>query len=163
MLPAPPSPLHPSVPLRRLTALARPGELLGIWLRGRPGALWLGTCRSRTIPALLVSGDLGFLLRRGARVVVRSAGRTSAVEAEELIRWRVLRIVTSTPWLPPPSQLRQLYPELRLRDSAFTVPLRLALPEEVLAICAAERMPVVASSVEYAGPGGARLPCTDAG
>jgi hypothetical protein len=142
-------PLHSSVPLRRLVALAHPGELLGVWLRGRSNSLWLGPLRPVSAPAFLISGDLGLLLRRCPRVVVRGSRAIEVVEAEELIRWRVLRIITSTPWLPPPEQLQRLYPELRLRDSGFLVPLGLEPPEEVLAICAAERVPVVASTIEY--------------
>jgi hypothetical protein len=61
----------------------------------------------------------------------------------------VLEVVLGTPYLPPPRQLRALFPAVRAEPGTLAVPLGLGSAEEVLAVCAAERVPVVSSSIVY--------------
>ena len=74
-----------------------------------------------------------------------------AVDAEELIAWRTLRIVTGVPYLPEIARLRSLVPALEVSGARLAVRLGLAGPEEALAACVAARVPVVASWIEYRG------------
>jgi hypothetical protein len=145
MLPGAPSRLPASFPLRRALAFAHPGEPLGAWVRmGRwPVHLRAGGC------ALLASADLGFLLRRAARVVVRDGDRAVALEADRLIAWRTLQIVVGTPYLPELRELRALYPGLRVEEGRLALPLGLDGAEPVLAVCAGARVPVAATWIEY--------------
>ena len=81
MLPGAPCQLLPRVSLLAVLGHARPGELLGVWLRGCPRPLRLRAARC----ALLASADLGLLLRRCGRVAVREGGRIAALDAQGLI------------------------------------------------------------------------------
>jgi hypothetical protein len=148
MLPGAPSRLPNSFPLRRALALARPGEPLGAWLRlGRwPLHLRAGGC------ALLASADLGWLLRRCSRVLVRDGGGAAVLEAERLIAWRTLQIVVGAPYLPAVHELRALYPGLRVRDGCIALPLGPDGAEPALAACAAARVPVAATWIDYRSP-----------
>ncbi|MDQ3224123.1 MAG: hypothetical protein M3Q75_11730, partial [Gemmatimonadota bacterium] len=92
---------------------------------------------------------LGYLLRRCARVAVRDGEQMTVVAAERLIGWRALQIVLGTPYLPGLDQLRQLYPEIRLSGGTLVLPLGLVSAEEVLAACAAARLPVAATRIGY--------------
>src|SRR5918994_1523871 len=106
MFPGSPARVRSAVPLRSLVRLARPGTVLGVWLRdcARPVAI---RCRGGDgIRHLLASEDLGYLLRRCGRIVVRDGRRITAVPAGVLIGWRALEIVLAAPYLPPPEQLR---------------------------------------------------------
>jgi hypothetical protein len=148
MLPGAPSRLPSSFPLRRALAFAHPGELLGAWVRvGR----WPLHLRARGC-ALLAANDLGFLLRRCARVVVRDGARAGALQAERLIAWRTLQIVVGAPYLPPLGDLRAMYPGLRVAHGRIALPLGLGGAEPALAVCAAARVPVAATWIEYGGP-----------
>lgn len=148
MFPGSPAPLRHSCPLQCVTALARPGELLGVWLRNRAGLVRLRITRGPG--ALLASGDLGALLRRCHRVAVRDGPTVVAIPSERLIEWRVLEIVLGTPYLPPPEQLRALFPALRVCEGTLALPIGLGSAEEALGLCAAARVPVVASRIRYA-------------
>jgi len=99
--------------------------------------------------ALLASDDLGFLLRRCSRVVVRNGARTIALEAERLIAWRTLQIVVGAPYLPQLSELRALFPGLRVAEGRIALPIGLDGAEPALAACAAARVPVAATWIEY--------------
>ncbi|MGH2709237.1 MAG: hypothetical protein ACRDJK_13230, partial [Actinomycetota bacterium] len=148
MPPDVPSPLRPDTPLACVFRLVRPAEALGAWVRtiGSPVKLrGTGVCCRR---ALLLSGDLGFLLRRTGRVAVRHGDRVVVAPVEQLIGWRALRIVLGAPYLPPP-QLQLLFPELRVKGPIISLPIGLGSPEEVLAIFAAEGIPVAATQIEY--------------
>lgn len=149
MLPGAPSRLDASFPLRRALACAHPGDLLGAWVRvgRRPLRLRAGGC------ALLAATDLGWLLRRAGRVLVRHGRHAVLIEAERLIAWRTLQIVVGAPYLPQVHELRQLYPELRSAGRRLTLPLGLDGAEPALAACAAARVPVAASWIDYGGPG----------
>jgi hypothetical protein len=149
MLPGAPSRLSPSFPLRRALGLAHPGEPLGAWVRmGRwPLHLRAGGC------ALLASADLGYLLRRSARVLIRHGGRPRIVQAERLIAWRTLQIVVGAPYLPDVEGLRAIYPGLRVAEGRIALPLGLDGAEPALAACAAARVPVAATWIEYRDAG----------
>jgi hypothetical protein len=147
MLPGAPCQLLPRVSLLAVLGHARPGELLGVWLRGCPRPLRLRAARC----ALLASADLGLLLRRCGRVAVRDGGRIAALDAQRLIGWRTLQIVIGAPFLPGLEDLRELFPELRVTSGRIAVPLGLGSAEEALALCAAERLPVLASWIDYRG------------
>ena len=148
MLPGAPARLHPSYPLRRALALAHPGELLGAWVRGARTPLPL-RAGGRD---LLCAGDLGYLLRRCRRVLVRQRAEVFACDADELIAWRTLQIVVGAPYLPRLTALRDLCPELRVGPNRIAVPLGLGRAEPILAACAAARVPVAASWIDYRRP-----------
>jgi hypothetical protein len=98
---------------------------------------------------LVASADLGFLLRCAARVVVRDGARAVALEADRLIAWRTLQIVVGTPYLPALTELRALYPGLRVAGGRLALPLGLDGAEPALAACAAARVPVAATWIDY--------------
>jgi hypothetical protein len=147
MLPGAPCQLLPRVSLLAVLGHARPGELLGAWLRGCTRPLRLRAARR----ALLASGDLGLLLRRCGRVAVRDAGRLAVMDGQRLIGWRTLQIVTGAPFLPGLDELRLLFPGLRVSGGRIAVPLGSGSAEEALGLCAAERLPVLATWIDYRG------------
>jgi hypothetical protein len=147
MLPGAPSRLHPSFPLRRALGLAHPGDPLGAWVRMGRWPLHLRAGGR----ALLASADLGYLLRRTARVLVRDGTTTAVLDAERLIAWRTLQVVIGTPYLPRVQALQALYPGLRVADGRLALPLGLDGAEPALAACAAARVPVAASWIDYGG------------
>jgi hypothetical protein len=147
MLPGAPCQLLPRVSLLAVLGHARPGELLGVWLRGCPRPLRLRAARR----ALLASADLGLLLRRCGRVAVRDGAQVAVVDAQRLIGWRTLQIVTGAPFLPGLEALRVLFPNLRVIGGRIAVPLGLGPAEEALALCASEKLPVLATWIDYRG------------
>jgi hypothetical protein len=147
MFPGSPSPLRPNTLLRRLLSLARPDELLGLWVMDCRSPCLINLGRPQRV-ALLAASDLGYLLRRCGRVVVWD-GEPVAMESTRLIRFRVLQIVLGTPYLPPPRQLRALYPALRAGSRGFEVPIGLGSAEEALGLCAAENLKVIGSRIAY--------------
>jgi hypothetical protein len=149
MLPGAPSRLPTSYPLRRALGLAHPGEPLGAWVRMGRWPLHLRAGGR----ALLASADLGYLLRRCARVLVRDGERPIVLDAERLIAWRTLQIVVGTPYLPQVHELRAIYPGLRVVDGRLALPLGLDGAEPALAACAAARLPVAATWIEYRDAG----------
>jgi len=158
MFPGSPARVLPTWPLRSLIPLATCGEPLGVWLRGciRPQAVH---CRGPDGPRLLLaSDDLGYLLGRCGRVALRDGGVVRAVSARVLLGCRVLEIVLATPYLPPPDQLRRLFPAARVAEGVVALPLGLGSAEEALALCAAERLPVLATRIAYRGASVDALP-----
>jgi hypothetical protein len=149
MIPGAPSRLPSSFPLRRALGLVHPGDLLGAWVRvGRwPLALRAGG------RALLAGHDLGYLLRRCGRVIVRHGHRIVIMDADRLIAWRTLQIVVGAPFLPQVRELRAIYPDLRIVGGRIALPLGLDGAEPALAACAAARVPVTATWIEYPGAG----------
>jgi hypothetical protein len=99
--------------------------------------------------SLLIGPDLGALLRRCTRVAVRHGPDVVAYEAARLIAWRTLQVVTGTPCLPAFERLRALFPDLCVRESRLWLPIGLGGPEEALAACAAARISVVSSRIDY--------------
>ena len=71
--------------------------------------------------ALLASADLGYLLRRCARVLVRDGEVAIALEADQLIAWRTLQIVIGAPCLPEVRALRAMYPGLRVTQGRIAL------------------------------------------
>jgi hypothetical protein len=145
MLPGAPSRLPPSFPLRRALAFAHPGEPLGAWVRIGRWPLHLRACGC----SLVTSTDMGFLLRRVARVLVRDGDRPVVLGAERLISWRTLQIVVGAPYLPELPALRELYPGLRISRGQITLPLGLGGGESAMALCAQAGLPVTVSRIEY--------------
>jgi hypothetical protein len=101
--------------------------------------------------ALLAGTDLGWLLRRCTRILVRTGRSPAVLESERLITWRTLQIVLGTPYLPSVHELQLLYPGLRVHDGRIALPLGADGAEPALAACAAARVPVAASWIEYGG------------
>lgn len=149
MLPGAPSRLPSSYPLRRALARAHPGEPLGAWVRMGRWPLHLRAGGR----ALLASADLGYLLRRCGRVLVRDGKRPAVLDAERLIAWRTLQIVVGAPYLPQVRELRAIYPGLRVANGRIALPLGLDGAEPALAACAAARVPVAATWIEYRNVG----------
>jgi hypothetical protein len=75
----------------------------------------------------------------------------------------VLEIVLATPYLPPPHQLRRLFPAARVREGVVALPLGLGSAEEALALCASEQVPVSATRITYHGGGVDALPARSLG
>ena len=149
MFPGSPARVRPAVSLQSLISLARPGCVLGVWLRGcsRPAAV---RCPAPGgVRHLLVAQDLGYLLCRCTRVVVRDGERLTSLPSGVLVGWRVLEVVLGAPYLPPPDQLRALCPAARVHEGVLTLPLGLGSAEEALAVCATERLPVAATRIAY--------------
>jgi hypothetical protein len=145
-----PAPLPFSTRLLPVLRLARRGERIGAWVRG------IG-CRvrfcyvQRNGVRLALSAELGALLRRCDRIAVRQGAGPVLLPADELIALRVLEVVLALPWLPPTERLRVLYPGLRIREGVLALPIGPHSPEEALGLCAADRIPVVASRIRYLG------------
>jgi hypothetical protein len=156
MLPGPPTPLLPAVPLHALFGLALPGEVLGAWVRGCRRALRLHRIGSPLIRRVIAAQDLGFLLRRCSRVAIRDGSRIAALPVDRLIAWRTLQIVLGTPYLPDLQQLRALYPRLQVRGRRIAVAIGRDSGQPALAACAAGRIPVLASWIDYGGLPSAR-------
>jgi hypothetical protein len=151
MFPGSPARILPRCPLRTILALApAPAPaLLGVWLRGctRPQTV---RCRGPDGPLqLLISDDLGYLLCRGGAIVLRDADLVRVVPAPVLLGYRILEIVLAAPYLPPPDQLKQLFPRSRVREGVVAVPIGLGSAEEALAVCAAEGVSVAATRIAY--------------
>lgn len=151
MFPGSPARVHPSWALRSVLPLAEAGSVLGVWLRGcrRPQGVRYDEPSGPRY--LLVSDDLGYLLRRCSRVAVRDGGEVRAVSAGVLVGCRVLEIVLATPYLPAPHQLRRLFPAARVCEGVVALPLGFGSPEEALALCASERLPVSETRIAYRG------------
>ena len=146
MFPGSPAPLPPGTRLTDLPPFPRCPDIVGVWLRGCRG---LRLLRLRNSPGLLLGRDLGTLLRRCEAVAVRVAGRPRVLSASQLVRFRVLEVVLGTPFLPPPAQLRELYPGVARQAHSYSIPLGLGSAEEALALCAAEGVAVRGSRIRY--------------
>jgi len=143
-----PAPLLPSSPLALVLGLARRGERIGAWVRGIGHRVRVGG-GAPTGVRLALSADLGALLRRCERIAVRQGAAPVLLAAEELIGLRVLEVVLGLPHLPAPDRLRALYPGLRVHQGVLALPIGRDSPEEALGLCAAGRIPVVASRIRY--------------
>jgi len=101
---------------------------------------------------LICASDLGYLLRRCLRVLVRQRAEVLVCDADELIAWRTLQIVVGAPYLPCLTALQALCPELRVGPGRIAVPLGLDPAEPILAACAVARVPVAATWIDYRRP-----------
>jgi hypothetical protein len=96
-------------------------------------------------------------------VALRDGSAVRAVPAEVLLGCRVLEVVLAAPYLPPPRQLRELFPHARVREGVIALPLGLGSAEEALALCAAEGLPVSATRIAYRGANVDALPAESLG
>ncbi len=151
MFPGSPAPLAGSTRLRAVMDLLPAPATAGVWLRDCPSLRVLCAEGGRR---LLLCRDLGALLRRCERIAVRNGGRPDLLTASQLVRCRVLEVVLGTPFLPPPAQLREIFPSLVAEAGVVVLPLGLGSAEEALAICAAERIVVRSSRIAYTHPSG---------
>lgn len=148
MFSGPPLPLPPDLPLSLLLAYASGSGRLGAWMRScRRAAYVQDTAASHG--RLLISPDLGFLLRRCSHVAVREGEEPIVLEAERLIQWRTLQVVTGTPFLPEHERLHAMFPRARLRPDGFQVPISTQSPEDVLAECLTHGIPVSSTAIVY--------------
>lgn len=146
VFPGSPAPLRPATPLISVLRLAHLGVPLGAWVRGCQRFFVIRAPGRKTV---LAGADLGALLGRCDRVVVRDGEVAVAVAASVLVGWRVLEVVLGTPFLPPPAQLRALFPRLRSAPGTLAIPIGLGSAEEALAICVRERVPVIGTRITY--------------
>jgi hypothetical protein len=149
MFTGPPLPLPLDFPIQQLLALSHVHLGVGAWVRDGPRELRLRLTGAGRRSRVLISRDLGLLLRRCRRIVLREGSETVVLEPQVLIRWRALQVVTGTPCLPPPQVLREIFPEAYLEATGFSVPIQDHVPEEVLAECVTHGIPVVESRVVY--------------
>jgi hypothetical protein len=152
MLSGPPLPLPHDIPLHQLLACARQPGTLGAWVRGSVRTLHLYESASGASHRLLIGPDLGHLLSRCDRVALREGGRAVVLDAEAVIRWRVLQVVTATPHLPPLERLDEIFPGAQLNSSGFQVAMSSRSPEHILAECLTHGIPVRESWIIYDAP-----------
>jgi hypothetical protein len=72
------------------------------------------------------------------------------LQAELLIQWRVLQVVTGTPYLPGLERLSDIFRTAHLGPTGFQIPIPTRTPEEVLRECLAYGIPVAGSRIVYA-------------
>ena len=149
MLSGPPLPLPHDIPIHQLLAYARQPGILGAWVRGSVRTLHLYESASGGSRRLLIDPDLGHLLSRCDRVALREGGRAVVLDAEAVIRWRVLQVVTATPHLPPVERLNEIFPGAQLSRSGFQVAMSSQTPEHILAECLTHGIPVRESWIIY--------------
>jgi hypothetical protein len=149
MLSGPPLPLPHDIPIHQLLAYARQPGILGAWVRGSVRTLHLYESASGDSHRLLIGPDLGLLLSRCDRVVLRAGTHPVVLDAEAIIRWRVLQVVTATPHLPPLERLNEIFPDARFDSSGFQVAISSRTPEHVLAECLTRGIPVRESRIIY--------------
>ncbi len=149
MLLGAPLPLADQCPLHELVHLVGQKTRAGVWLRGArrdlPLHLRWGSERVR----VLIGHDLGRLLRRCSWVAVRLHQVPVLLRVEELIRCRVLQVVTGTPYLPSAERLAAILPGAQLQLGGFSVLTHRHPPEEVLGICLTHGIPVAESRIDY--------------
>jgi hypothetical protein len=149
MLSGPPLPLPQHIPLYRLLSYARPPGTLGAWVRGPSRTLHLYEASSGALHRILTGPDLGHLLSRCNRIALREGTRSVVLDAEAVIRWRVLQVVTATPHLPSLERLNEIFPGAHLTGFGFDVAISSQAPEHVLADCLTHGIPVRESRVVY--------------
>jgi hypothetical protein len=149
MLSGPPLPLPHDIPVHQLLAYARQPGTLGAWVRGSVRTLHLYESASGDSHRLLIGPDLGLLLGRCDRVVLRMGTLPVVLDAEAIIRWRVLQVVTATPHLPPLERLNEIFPAARPDSSGFQIAISSRTPEHILAQCLAHGIPVRESRIIY--------------
>lgn len=158
MLAGAPLPLLPEERLEPLIGLVQPfssqpcGSGVGVWLRNLTAAFPLCVSGQGSSCRMLLSGDLGLLLKRCNYVVVRLAQQARILPADTLIQWRTLQVVMSTPCLPSPDRLKKMFPEAVFDDAGFRIPLRGVVPEAVLAACVMHSVGVTETRIVYRAP-----------
>jgi hypothetical protein len=149
MFTGPPLPLSLQLPVHRLLALAHGHVGVGAWVRDGPRELRLRLAGAGRRARVLISSDLGMLLRRCRTIVLREGSDAVVLQADVLIRWRALQVVTGTPCLPQPGLLKEIFPGAYLETTGFQVPIENQAPEEVLVQCVTHGIPVAKSRVVY--------------
>jgi hypothetical protein len=149
MFSGPPLPLADDLPLNQLAIITQDLRHFGAWVRGRPREQRLYLRAPGRCCRVLISGDLGVLLRSCRHVAVREGTRALILEAEMLIQWRALQVVTATPYLPGIEQMKAQFPGLQLTPNGLSMPIRGCSPESVLAECLAHGIQVAGSSIVY--------------
>lgn len=145
-----PLPLRSDLPIVDLVAMGTSsGASLGVWYRGVAPPMHLHAVAHRQRCHMLVSEDLGFLLGQCSHVAVREAHRPLVLEANEIIHWRALQVITGTPHLPCLERLAEVFPGARVGLSGFSVPLPRHTPEEIMAHCVAQGIEVKGSRIVY--------------
>ncbi len=150
MLSGTPLPLPSGCPLGLLLPLLHGRKQVGVWVRGsrRQLRLHIHSAAARVSP-ILISRDVGYLLRRCCSVAVRIGKQAVVLPAEELIRCRALQVVTGTPYLPSAERLRSIFPGIELGSAGFSISIQHQLPEEVLSLCLTHGIPVAESRIHY--------------
>ena len=146
----PPLPLALDIPIQQLLTLTHAIPAAGAWVREGPRELRIRLNGQGYRARILLSRDLGLLLRRCRMIVVRKESEAVVLKAQTLILWRALQVVTGIPCLPPPPLLREIFSGAYCEMTAFHVPLANRPPEEVLAECVTHGIRVVASRIVYA-------------
>lgn len=155
-------PLTSNLPLHCLLAHARLRELLGAWVSSPPQRRRICVHRAGGAPAsLLLSHDLGFLLTRCCRVVLRGGEQLSVLDAGTIIRWRAIQVATASPYLPGLARLQALFPGFRATADGFLVPVPQGSPEEVLGLCIEEGVRVTGSRIVYIAAQAGTSPCRE--
>jgi hypothetical protein len=145
----PPLPLSPDLPLNFLLHNVRPSETLGAWVRHSTLRLSLHDTM-RAGGRILVSADLGFLLGRCNRVALRERSAPVILDADMVIQWRTLQVITGLPYLPGLGRLVEQFPGIiPCGPLGLLIPIPERSPEEVLAECLATGMQVTGSRVVY--------------
>jgi hypothetical protein len=150
MFSGPPLPLPADLPLNFLLAQIRNSETLGAWVRYYATELRVQNTTWRSGGQLLVSPDLGFLLRRCNRVALREGSAPVILDAETVIQWRALQVITGLPHLPGMERLVRQFPDIiRCGPVRLLIPIPVRSPEEVLAECLTNGIEVSESRVVY--------------
>jgi hypothetical protein len=152
--PLPLSPLSPRIPVSFLLALTSRAEPLGAWVGSCRHPVWIYQLAQPAHRRALASCELGFLLRRCTRVVVRENRRLTVLPSEAVIQWRALQVATATPYLPGLERMQVLFPRLQATVGGFQVPLHAESAEEVLSQCVSEGVRVTGSRIVYSDSGG---------
>jgi hypothetical protein len=153
MFSGPPLPLPSDLPFNFLLAELRPLETLGAWARCSASKLRVHDTGRKSGGRVLVSADLGFLLGRCNRVALREGSAPVILEAETVIQWRTLQVITALPHLPGLERLVQHFPGIiHCGSLGLLIPIPARSPEEVLAECLATGVQVTGSRVVYHAP-----------
>jgi hypothetical protein len=149
MFSGPPLPLPPEFPLSNLVPMISPGYVAGAWVRdsGRPRSLTISANR-RSVTVTL-GQDLGQLLQSCERIVVREGSVPLLLSAPALIHWRALQVVVGPAHSPCADRLKEIFPQVELDPTGFKVPTRGSSPEQILARCLAQGIPVKESRIVY--------------
>ena len=151
MFSGPPLPLHNDLRLAELAALTKNWTGVGAWVQNGPRqALLHLTQTGQSRRPILISRDLGRLLRCCSRIVLRAGTRPLVLKAEVLMQWRTLQVATATPYLPGVERLREQLPGLQILPGAgLAVPIQAWSPEAVLAELLTRGIEVSGSRVVY--------------
>jgi hypothetical protein len=149
MFSGPPLPLPSTLPIQRLLLQATERGPLGAWFRDTAHTFYLHDTRRGRTGRLIVGPDLGYLITHCTRVALREERELVVLEAEIIIGWRTLQVVTSYPHLPGLAQLSGFFAGLRSSPGELEVPLGQHSPEAVLAELLTLGVPVQGTRLGY--------------